>query len=169
MLRAGLVQLDWSFVFQIVNTIILYLLLRHFLFEPVTKFMQNRRKGIEDSINLAERKNSEADEYKNEYFAKLQTAEDEGNNIIKQATKNADAKADKIIKETKEEVSQLKEKALQDIESERKKAVNEIKDEISSIAILAASKVLETEIDKSKNKQLVDKFINEVGEAKWQN
>lgn len=169
MLRAGLVQLDWSFVFQIINTIILYLLLRHFLFVPVTNFMEKRRKGIEDSINLAESKNSEADEYKKEYFAKLQTAEDEGNNIIKQATKNADAKADKIIEEAKEDVTQLKDKALQDIESERKKAVNEIKDEISSIAILAASKVLETEIDKSKNKQLVDKFIKEVGEVKWQN
>lgn len=166
---AGLVEPGWEFIFQLINTLIIYLVLKKFLFVPVTSMMEKRKKGIEDALLEAENKNIEADKYKNEYIAKLETAEEEGKSIINQAMKNADVQSDKIIKEAKEEANQLKEKASKDIEREKKKAVNEIKDEVSSIAILAASKVLKDEIDEKKNKTLISKFIEEVGEEKWQN
>ena len=169
MLKAGLVELSWTFVFQLINTFIIYLLLKKLLFVPVTNFLEKRRQGIEDSIKEAERVNIEAQGFKEQYMAKLQTAEEEGKSIIQQATKNANNNSDKIIKDAKEEASKIKDKAYQDIERERKKAINEIKDDISSLAILAASKVLDKEIDSNKNKKLIDQFIEEVGEAKWQN
>lgn len=169
MLKLGLVEFNWTFVFQLINTLIIYLLLKKFLFVPVTNLLNEREKSIQDSIDDAERKNMEAEEYKEQYITKIQTAENEGRDIVNQATKNANIKVDKIIKEAKDEAAKIKEKASQDIERERKKAVNEIKEEISSLAILAASKVLEDELDKNKNKRIVNKFIEEVGEAEWQN
>ena len=52
------------------------------------------------------------------------------------------------------------------LEQERQKVMNEIKNEISNIAILAASKVIEKDIDSNKHKELIDNFIKEVGESK---
>ncbi|MBN2285464.1 MAG: F0F1 ATP synthase subunit B [Tissierellales bacterium] len=169
MLKAGLVELNWTFVFQILNTFILFLVLKKFLFVPVTEMMETREKLIKDSLNDAERISNEAEKYKDEYLDKLKSVEEERREIITKATRLADEKSKGIIKEAKEEVSKLKDKADADIEIERKKAINEMKDEISSIAILAASKVLESEIDESRNKALVAQFIEQVGDAKWQN
>ncbi len=167
--RLGLVEPDATFFIMLLNVGILYLILKKFLFVPVTNFMEKRKKGIEDSISEAERKVKEAEEYKSTYLVKLNNAEEESKQIVDRAITNANLKADNIIKEAKIEVTAIKNKAEKDIELERKKAFNEVKDEISTIAILAASKVLESEVDEKKNSDLVDKFIEEVGELKWQN
>ena len=44
--------------------------------------------------------------------------------------------------------------------------MNEIKDDISNIALLAASKVIEKDIDKAKHEELISDFIKKVGESK---
>lgn len=167
--RLGLVEPDATFFIMLLNIGILYFILKKFLFVPVTNFLEKRRKGIEDSLDEADRKVKEAEEYKSTYLKKLNNAEIESKEIVDKAISNANIKADSIVKEAKLEVTQLKNKAEKDIELERKKAFNEVKDEISTIAILAASKVLESEVDEKKNSDLVDKFIEEVGDLKWQN
>ncbi len=45
-LKLGLVEPGWTFVFQIANTLILFLLLKKFLFKPVTEFMANREAEV---------------------------------------------------------------------------------------------------------------------------
>ncbi|HBH11721.1 MAG: ATP synthase subunit b [Clostridiales bacterium 38_11] len=169
MLRAGLVEINWTFVFQIANTFILFLVLKKFLFAPVLEIMENREKSINDSLDDAERISEEANKYKTEYLEKLQSAEDESRVIITKATKLADERSYHIIREAKEKVSELKDKADSDIELERKKAMNEIKDEISTLAILAATKILENEVDEVRSKAIVNKFIEQVGDEQWQN
>ncbi len=169
MLKLGLVEFGWSTVFQIVNTIILYLVLKKFLFVPVTEFIQGRQDEIQNSYDDADKMNEEAESLKQEYEEKLDNVKEEGQEILIEAQKKADERGSEIIKESKEEASKLKEKAEKDIEFEKKKALNDMKDEISNIAMMAASKVLGNEVDESKNKQLVDDFINEVGESRWQN
>ena len=103
---------------------------------------------------------------KAEYEQKLAVAKKEGQEIIKQATLRAEQKSDEIISTAKEEASNLKERASKDIAQEREKVMNELKNDISSIAILAASKVIEEDIDQSKHEEMINKFIEEVGEAK---
>lgn len=169
MLKAGLVEFSWTFVFQIVNTLILYLVLKKFLFVPVTEFIQGRQDEIQSSYDDAEKTNEEAKKLKSEYENILDKVEEEKQKILIAAKKKADEQGSEIIKESKEQAAKLKEKAEQEIEIEKKKAINDVKDDISSMVIMAASKVLENEVDESRNKKLVDDFIKEVGESKWQN
>jgi F-type H+-transporting ATPase subunit b len=169
MLKAGLVEFSWTFVFQIVNTLILYLVLKKFLFVPVTGFIQGRQDEIQSSYDDAEKTNEEAKKLKSEYENILDKVEEEKQKILIAAKKKADEQGSEIIKESKEQAAKLKEKAEQEIEIEKKKAINDVKDDISSMVIMAASKVLENEVDESRNKKLVDDFIKEVGESKWQN
>ncbi|SHJ65661.1 F0F1 ATP synthase subunit B [Paramaledivibacter caminithermalis] len=168
-LKLGLVELNWSFVFQIVNTIILFFILKKLLFKPVSEFMEKRRAEIEGSINEAQAKNEEAEKYKAEYIKKLEASEEEGRQIVKEAAKRAEERANEIIKAAHKEAEEIKQRANLEIERERKKAINALKDDIASIAMLAASKVIEEGIDENKHNTLVRKFIDEVGEARWQN
>jgi F-type H+-transporting ATPase subunit b len=169
MLKAGLVELSWTFFFQIINTFILFLILKNLLFKPVTEFMSNRQKGIEESLNEAQKKNQEAENLKEEYLTKLSGAEEEGRQIVKDAAKRAEERANEILKAAEKEAEQIKERASLDIERERKKAINSLKDEIASISMMAASKLIEKDLDESGHKTLVKKFIDEVGETRWQN
>ena len=74
-------------------------------------------------------------------------------------------KSNQIIADAQAEASSLKSKATKEIAQQKEQAIAEIRNDISDIAILAASKVLEEDIDKSKHEDLIQKFIKEVGEA----
>ena len=100
-----------------------------------------------------------------EYEEKVSLAKEEGKEIIKQATSRAEEKSNQIIADAQAEASSLKSKATKEIAQQKEQAIAEIRNDISDIAILAASKVLEEDIDKSKHEDLIEKFIKEVGEA----
>lgn len=164
----GLVDLNATFFIMLASFGVLYLILKHFLFKPVNEMLDKRAKGIKDDITEAEKMRKEAESYKAEYEEKIISAETEGKTIIEKAVSNANLKADTIVKDAKNEASGIKIKAGKDIELEKNKAFNEVKDQISGIAISAASKILESEVDEKKNKELVEKFIDEVGDVEWQ-
>ncbi|MDR5659715.1 F0F1 ATP synthase subunit B [Serpentinicella sp. ANB-PHB4] len=165
----GLVEFGWTFFFTIINFLIIYAILKRLLFKPVTEFMENRTKGIENALTEAKVKNEEADQVKAEYTAKLENIKEERNQMIKEATKKADERSNEIIKEAQDEAQKIMDRAMRDIERERQKAANLLKDEISGLSILAATKVIEKEIDEQSHHALIKEFIEEVGEEQWLN
>lgn len=169
MLKAGLVQPSWTFVFQIINTFILFIILKNLLFKPVTEFMEQRKAEIQGSMNEAEQKNKEAEIFKEEYIGKLEASEEEGRQIIRDAAKKAEVRGEEIVKAAEKEAVEIKERADVEIKRERVKAINSLKDDIASLAMLAASKVVEEDLNQNKHNALVKKFIDEVGETTWQN
>ena len=160
------VTITWELAIQIINTIILFWALTKILFKPVLNIIDARENAIKEDIATGEQAKNEGLALKAEYEQKLAVAKDEGQEIIKQATLRAEQKSDEIISTAKEEANSLKERANKDIAQEKEKVMNELKNDISSIAILAASKVIEEDIDQAKHEEMINKFIEEVGEAK---
>ena len=160
------VSITWELVIQIINTIVLFWVLKRILFKPVLSIIDARENAIKSDIATGEQAKSEGLALKAEYEQKLAAVKNEGQEIIKQATLRAEQKSDEIISSAKEEAISLKERANKDIAQEKQKVMNELKNDISSIAILAASKVIEKDIDQAKHEEMINKFIEEVGEAK---
>ncbi|KAB3530894.1 F0F1 ATP synthase subunit B [Alkaliphilus serpentinus] len=165
----GLVELNWTFFFMIVNFLVLYLVLKKFLFKPVTEFMNNRAKNIEDAFKEAEDKKYEAQALYVDYKDKLDHIKEERTQIIKDATKRAEERSDEIIKAAQQEAKEIIQRANVDIARERQKVINDLKDQISTLAMMAASKVIEKELDEKAHQQLIQQFIDEVGDTTWQN
>ncbi len=165
----GLVTISYDLVFQIINTLILFFVLKHFLFEPVKKVMDERQENINHELESAELKNKTADALIEEYEVKLKNIEEEGRTIIKEATEKGHLRASDIIKEADKEANNIRKRAHKDIEREQTKAVNELKEEIVTLSLLAASKVLEEDIDDNKHKILVNQFLDDLGDTKWEN
>ncbi|MCR8746063.1 F0F1 ATP synthase subunit B [Romboutsia lituseburensis] len=161
-----LIGISWELAFQLINTFLVFLLLKKLLFKPVLGVIESREKDIRENLAEGEKAKSEGLSLKKEYEEKVNSAKNEGQEIIKQATLRAEQKESEIISTAKQEAQSLKEKASKDVEQERQKVMNEIKNDISDIALLAASKVIEKDIDKSKHEELINNFIKEVGEAK---
>ena len=152
------VTISWELLFQIINTVILFLVLKKLLFKPVLNIIEKRENMIQDDLATGAKAKNEGIALKKEYEEKVKE-------IIKQATSRAEEKSNQIIADAQAEASSLKSKATKEIAQQKEQAIAEIRNDISDIAILAASKVLEEDIDKSKHEDLIQKFIKEVGEA----
>lgn len=166
--KLGLVSIDATLLFQLINTLVLYLLLKKVLFKPVTEFMQKREDGIAKQFKDAETKDSMAQALIKEYEEKIKNSEEEGRQIIKDSVVKAEARSAEILKDTEKEIVVLKDRAEKDIEREKEKAINALKDEIATLALMTASKVIEKELNDDSHGALINQFIDEVGDTKWQ-
>lgn len=161
-----MLKVDWNLVFNIINVIVLYLLMKRYLFGPVTAIMEKRANAIKDSLAEAENKNDEALKLKQEYEEALKSADEKSVDIIKEAKQRALEEHDRQIKVTKEETVRMIEDANKAIELEAKKSMQNIQSEIANIAMLAATKVIQKNVDDNTNKQIIDDFLSEEGAAK---
>ena len=156
----------WTFIFNIINVFVLFLLLKKFLFGPVTAMMEKRKASIETSFADIENKNNEASKLKQEYEEALENAGEQVISIIKDAKQRALEEHDKQIKVAKEEVLKIMADANKSIETQRKLSIQNIQSEIAGIAILAASKIIQKNVDNSSNKQIINDFLAEAGAGK---
>jgi len=166
--KSGLVQFDWTMVFQIVNTLILFFFLKKLLFKPVTEFMEKREQEIAGEYDEAAKLQQEAEQLKSDYIGKLEKSDEEGKQIVRDAAAKAERRASEIVKSAEKDVSDLKVKAQLDIEREQVKAINHLKDDIASMALFAASKIIEKDVKEADHRDMISKVIDEVGDTKWQ-
>ncbi len=158
------VSVDWTLVFMLLNTLILFLALKKFLFVPVKKVLDDRASAVENELKAAEVSNNEALELKKQYEESLQGAKVEASDIVAAAKKRANEQAEEIINEAKSASQELSKRAAKEIELEKVKAMNEVKSEIGLIAVELASKVVEKDITESDHQNLIDSFIKDIGE-----
>jgi F-type H+-transporting ATPase subunit b len=153
----------WTFIIQIINLFIQVYLIKKFLFKPINDILEKRRNLADKEIKEAREAKDEADSLKVQYESSLTNAHAEAAQIVSEAQKEAQNKADTLLHEAQTEAAGIKARAAADIEQEKKKAINEAKDEIGSLAMEIAGKVVEKEIKESDHKKLIDDFIAKVG------
>jgi F-type H+-transporting ATPase subunit b len=156
---------QFKFLIVFLNLVVLYLVLRRLLFKPVTQFMENRTKMIKDSIDNAEKVKIEALDLKHEYEEQLKTAKAKGDKIIADTRAKAEKDYDGMIVQAKKESETILTQAREEIEREREQMLKDIRSQVASIALAAASKVIEANMDTESNRVLVGKFIDEAGAA----
>ncbi|WAW15070.1 F0F1 ATP synthase subunit B [Peptostreptococcus equinus] len=161
-----LVGLSYEYFFTLANTLIIFLILKKILFKPVLKILDEREQSIKNSIEVGEKAKEEGLKFKEEYETKLNTATNEGHQIVENAKQRAEKKYESIVDEARVEAENIKTKAYDNIEKDKQKAFNDIKNEISEMAVMAASKIIEKDLDENKHKDLIDDFIKEVGDVK---
>lgn len=159
----------WKILFMLINLFLIYLILKRFLYKPVKKMFEMREQEVTETYQKADAAQAEAHQLKDQYEKKLSGAKTEAEEIVRSATKRAQLRSESMIGEAKDTVSNMMARAEEQIASEKKKAVNEIKDEIADIALMAASNVLEKEMDMKDHSKLIDEFIDKVGDGSWQN
>ena len=161
-----MLKLDWNIIWTFVNLIVLYLLMKKFLFGPVTEIMEKRTKAIEDSFAEAKSKNEEAEKIKAEYEEALRKSEVKAEEIVSEAKERAGVVYEKTVKEAEEAAAQLIANANKAIEVEKKKSMQDVESHIIDLTMVAAAKVIGKSVDDEANKQMVDDFLAEVGAAK---
>ena len=157
--------IPWTFIAQILNLFIQVYLIKRFLFKPINEVLKKRQKLADQNIEEAKKAKEDAEAVKAEYESSMSNARAEAGRIIEDAKKDAGLRAVEMIREAQAEASSIKAKAEADIRLERKKALNEVKDEIGSLAMDIAGKVVEKEIREDDHRALIDEFLQYVEEA----
>lgn len=151
----------WNFIWSAVNIIILFILLKIFLFKPINKIMDERTQSIKNDIDSAKKSKEEAEALKQKYSDDLNSAKAEAQQIIMKAHEEAETEKAAIIKRSQEEADQIVVEANKSIENERKKVLAQAQTQIADLAIEAASRIIGENVDDEKNRKLVDKFLSE--------
>ncbi|MEG0692112.1 MAG: F0F1 ATP synthase subunit B [Oscillospiraceae bacterium] len=164
-----LIYIDWNLIFTIGNTLILFFVLKHFFYDKVKKVLNSREEEIQKIYDTANDANKTAQSMKINYETQIATVKEQSAEIIKTATKKAQSRTDDMLLQAQEKASAMLLRAESQIEIEKKKAVNEIKDEMADLAISAAEQVLKKEMNTADNEKLINDFIENAGDIKWQN
>ena len=154
----------WTALFVLLNTTVLYLVLRKFLFVPVMNMIQARQEEIDTMYMEADNAKQGALALEAEYKEKLSQAAVTGERMVKEAMERGHSREEEILRQANEEASAIMAKASADIAQEKKKALNDAKDEISDIAMAIAEKVVGRELNGEDHADLVNSFIDQLGE-----
>ena len=153
-----------TLIANICNLFIQMLIIKKFFLDKIVAVLDQRRSAADKEITDAEKAKQEAMEIKKTYEANMLQANAKANEILTSAQKTAAERSEKIIGEAQQAAAQIKSKASADIAQEKKKAINDAKNEISGLAMAIAGKVVEKELGESDQSQLIDRFINELGD-----
>ena len=154
----------WTALFILLNTLTIFFVGKKYLFGPVMKMIEDRQKEIDDLYADAGTAKENALALEAEYKGKLTLAAQTSEQIVKDAVLRGQSREEEIIRQANAEAAAMMDKAAASIAQEKKKAINDAKDEISGIAIAIAEKVVAREIRAEDQQQLVDDFINGLGE-----
>ena len=156
----------WTALFVLLNTLLIFFVAKKFLVVPVHKMITDRQKEIDDMYENAGKAEKEAGDMKKEYQQLLSDAQQTGERMVKEAAKRGAQREEESVRKANEEAAQIITKAENDALLEKKKAINDAKDEISGIAMAIAEKVVLRELNEKDHQDLVDRFIDELGDNK---
>ncbi len=153
-------------IVQLVIFLILLALLRKYAFGPLTGIMKQREEHIASELSQAEKHHTEAKKLAAEQQEFMKKSRLEAQQFIESARKQGDEQKEQIITAARQESDRLKEAAKKELEMEKEKAIRELREQVASLSILVASKVIEKELNAEEQAKLIDEYIQEVGDLR---
>lgn len=153
-------------IFTVVNLFILYFLLKKFLFKPVTAMIERRQQEIENDIATAASQKKQAEQVLQDYNNKLSGADAEADALIAKAKTHAEQQYQAMMQHAKHDMRRLEEETQDQLIAERAAMLVSVRNEVASLAVLAASKVSGRDMDSDDDYALVESFLSEVGERR---
>lgn len=155
MLRLDVVNL----VCTVLNLLILYFLMKKFLFGRVNNIIKERQELINKQFEEAEEIKKQAEAKRQEYEDSLVNAKEESSQIIQEAKQKARTEYDRIVQSADEEAARKVQAAQKVIAEEKAKSIREMENEIESLVVSVATKVVGNEVSAENSQKLYDEFI----------
>ncbi|QQF63699.1 F0F1 ATP synthase subunit B [Bacillus mojavensis] len=165
-LELGLSFNGGDILFQLLAMLILLALLKKYALGPLLNIMKQREDHIAGEITSAEEKNKEAQQLIDEQRAMLKEARQESHTLIENAKKLGENQKEEIIQAARAESERLKEAARTEIVKEKEQAVSALREQVASLSVMIASKVIEKELDEQAQEKLIQDYLKEVGESR---
>lgn len=140
---------------------LLLFLLKKIGWKPLLGALENREESIRGDLQKAEDARGEAERLLAEHRALLQHSEAEARGIIEQARGAAEAMKQSIVDTAHEQARQMTEQAKAEIQREKETALSQLRSEVADLAVQAAGKLLDEDLDDERHRKLVERYIAE--------
>jgi len=153
-------SLDLTFIGQIVIFLTLVVLMRKYLYGPMTDLMEARSQKIADGLAAADAGNEAKAKAEAEIAEQLKEARTKASEIIASAEKRSAEMNEEAVVKAREEAQQIVDSARDEVNAELNRARQALRSEIADIAMLAAERVVESELDASRHAALVEGIVS---------
>lgn len=161
----GIVSLNiWQILISLTNLAILYTLLKKFLYKPVKAVLEGRKAAIEKTYADAEDARTSANAAREEYAAKLATANETAEGIIHEATVHANKRGEKIVAEAQQKAEEIVRQGEVEASLEKKKAMESIRRDITDVSAAMTEQLLQREMNENDHRKMIDEFLKGVGD-----
>ncbi len=152
---------------QIFNFFVLFILLRRFLFKPMTNMLESRKQRIADGLQAAELARREAEAERAQLQSQIDTERREAMERVAAASKRGETLAAEIEGSARQDAQKILEDARNEAVRERERIIAEAQDQIAELAMLAAEKVLGRELsNRDAQRAFVNEFLAANGKAR---
>lgn len=145
--------------------LLLIFLVKKYAWGNITSVLDERAEKISSDIDGAEEARKKAEELASKREAELAGSRTEAKTIIENAKETAEKSKADILAEAKLEVGRLKEKANQEIAQNKAEALQSVKGDVADLTISLAGKIISQNLDSQAHKELIDQYIDQLGEA----
>ncbi len=156
----------WQILISLLNLLILFLIFKKFLFKPVNNMLAKRQSEIDAKYEAASEAKRIAQEDRLLWDEKIGTVKLETDEMIKKAQNSAKRQGEAIVSKARETADSIVRQAQNQAQLEFKKAEDDIKKEIVEVSAALANKLLEREINADDHRNLIDSFIEKIGDDK---
>jgi len=149
-------------IWTIIIFIILLLILKKYAWKPLLKSLSDREQNIRDSVEKAEYLKQEAEKILEEHKKLLAKADDDSRKILSESKQLADKLRTELMGKANEDAQKVIKQAKEEIQREKISALNELKDEIAGLAVQAAGKIIDENLDPDKQRKIIEEFMNQI-------
>jgi F-type H+-transporting ATPase subunit b len=159
-----LVKVDIGLLFWMTVTFgLLLFILGKYAWKPIMKMLHEREDSIEKALHAAEAAKKEMLKLKAGNEQLLLEAKEERDALLREARKVKEDIIEEARRKANEEANRIIENARESIQYEKLAAINDLKNQIASISIEIAEKLIMQELsDKEKQHELTEKLLKEV-------
>lgn len=138
----------------------LWILMRYVCLPPLMKVREERAKKVLSDQEAAANAETQAEQVRRDYDATLREARSEADRIIEEARSAAEARRSAVVGQAETEVAEQRAAAVAELDAERAAAVSRIRGDVAQLAVSAASKVVQSDLDVASNQATIDEYVN---------
>ena len=151
---------------NVIAFLIFLFILRKYAWGPLMSLLDQRREKIKADYDAAAGKLGEAEQLRADYDAKLAEIKALERERLQEAVKRGEEIAGRLEQEARGKASEYMGKAEAELEREVGAARLELREQVVDIALGAAEKLMKEKLDDAKHRQLVEEFIQDLGDVR---
>ncbi|MEO8748187.1 MAG: F0F1 ATP synthase subunit B [Rhodanobacter sp.] len=134
----------------------------HFIWPPLLNAISERQQKIADGLEAAERARAELKQADAQVADEVRKARQQANEILGQAQQQANQVMEKARADAQQEVGRQQAGAQANVERMIQAAREQLRDQVATLAVQGAEKILQREVDPAAHKALLDQLVTEI-------
>ena len=146
-------------VAQLVNFTILMIVLRIFLYRPLLRILDERRKRIQEGLSRAEQAAEQASASEGEARQIVEQARVEGREAIQRSQEAAERLREELEERARQDADRIVTRAREELQAERDRAIQQLHEEFADLTVAAAERVIGQSLDRAAHQRLIDEVL----------